>query len=589
MENEKPLNHRHARDYLIQAVKRFLRSDQVGRRAKWLIALLIAFMFGTNGLSVLNSFVARSFMTAIENHNYAGFVRFALFSIAVYAGSTFISVLYSFTEQRLALLWREWGTKQFVFRYANHRVYYALRRKGEIGNPDQRIADDVRAFTTSTISFLLMFLNGTFTVLAFSGVMWSISPMLFLVSVLYAAAGTYLAYLFGRPLVRLNYDQTDKEADFRSSLTYLRSNAESVALTRREGGLINLSLTTLRALVVNMRRLIGINRNVNFFTTGYNWLIQIIPALLVAPLFIHGKVDFGVITQSAIAFSQLVGAFSLIVTQFQSLTSYAATSARLKSMTEASEAAVDEAQAVTTFSRDQERVACQGLTLLSPRSSRVLIKELSVEIRRGQRVLVRGQDESARDALFQSIAGLRAVSAGHILRPPLDQILFIPEMPYLPPGTMHELLLRPWPEEEGPVEDHLKASQPSHEEMLAALRALKIESILSGFGGLDTRQHWENTLPLHEQQLLVLARVLLARPRFAFLEKPSSTLHHGQVDVVLDLLAEGGISYVTFEGPEATVNLDKYDMLLELKDEGAWSWEPLKGERAVEGVPRATA
>ena len=71
------------------------------------------------------------------------------------------------------------------------------------------------------------------------------------------------------------------------------------------------------------------NRNLGFFTTGYNYLIQIIPALIVAPLFIRGEVEFGVITQSAMAFAQLLGAFSLIVNQFQSISSFAAVIARL--------------------------------------------------------------------------------------------------------------------------------------------------------------------------------------------------------------------------------------------------------------------
>ena len=180
-----------------------------------------------------------------------------------------------------------------------------------------------------------MMLNGSFTVIAFSGVLWSISPELFVVSVCYAATGSYLTIRFGRSLIRLNYDQLDKEANFRSSLIYLRANAESVALSRREGHLLHLGLKNLDDLVQNFLRIITINRNVNFFTTGYNWLIQIIPALIVAPLFIQGKVEFGVITQSAIAFTQLLGAFSLIVTQFQSISSYTAVLARLSSLSEA--------------------------------------------------------------------------------------------------------------------------------------------------------------------------------------------------------------------------------------------------------------
>ena len=201
---------------------------------------------------------------------------------------------------------------------------------------------------------MLILLNASLTVIAFSGVMWTISPLLFVVSVLYAAVGTFMTVIFGRPLVQLNYDQLDKEANLRGSLIYLRGNAESVAVSRREGHLIQLSLKYLGDLAMNFRRIIAVNRNVGFFTTGYNWLIQIIPALIIAPLFIDGKVEFGVITQSAIAFTQLLGAFSIIVNQFQSISSYTAVLARLAALAEAREKAkAEEEAAPIAFSHEE--------------------------------------------------------------------------------------------------------------------------------------------------------------------------------------------------------------------------------------------
>jgi vitamin B12/bleomycin/antimicrobial peptide transport system ATP-binding/permease protein len=269
----------------------FSQRKHEGAKALWLFIGLMAFMLGINGLNVVNSYVGRDFMTSIENRNLPEFIKQALLYIGVFAGTTIVAVFFRYTEETLGVLWREWATRRCIVGYASHRVYYRLKQKGEVGNPDQRIADDIRTYTASTLSFMIMLLNGTFTVIAFSGVLWSISPLLFGVSVAYAAIGTCLTFFLGRPLIRLNYDQLDKEADFRAVLTYLRSNAESVAISRREGGLIQLSLNKLAELLSNFRRIITINRNVNFFTTGYNWMIQIIPALIVAPLFIEGKVE----------------------------------------------------------------------------------------------------------------------------------------------------------------------------------------------------------------------------------------------------------------------------------------------------------
>jgi vitamin B12/bleomycin/antimicrobial peptide transport system ATP-binding/permease protein len=191
------------------------------------------------------------------------------------------------------------------------------------------MSEDVRALTSSTLSFALMFFNGTMTAISFSGVLWSISPSLFAVAVLYAGAGSALTIYFGKPLVQLNYRQSDCEANFRSELIRMRDNAEGIALTGSEGLTRSRLLLRVDELVANFRRIVAINRNLGFFTTGYNYLIQLIPVLLVAPLFMHNGVEFGVIGQSTMAFATLLGAFSLVVTQFQSISAYASVVARL--------------------------------------------------------------------------------------------------------------------------------------------------------------------------------------------------------------------------------------------------------------------
>ena len=583
MNTERLAFNRHRWNIFLGNLKMFVTAEQVGTKAKWLFVTLALFLLAINALNVVNSYVGRDFMTAIENRKFDEFVRMALIYVGVFAASTLVSVSYGFTEQRLGLLWRFWGTRETILNYANNRVYYRLSKKGEIGNPDQRIADDIRTYCTTTLSFMLILLNASLTVIAFSGVMWTISPLLFVVSVLYAVVGTFMTVVFGRPLVRLNYDQLDKEADLRASLIYLRGNAESVAISRREGHLIQLSLRCLGDLATNFRRIIAINRNVGFFTTGYNWLIQIIPALIIAPLFIDGKVEFGVITQSAIAFTQLLGAFSIIVNQFQSISSYTAVLARLSALAEARESAKSEEQAAPiAFSHEERQVVYSGLTLRSPRSGRVLIKDLSLTIPEGTRVVVRGQDETARTALFLSTVGLWDAAEGRIARPSLERILLVTELPYLPPGTLRELLMLPWREADLPWKQSLSAIQVPEEQILETLRMLKVESMVKGFGGLDQRQHWENILPLEQQQMLVVARVLLSKPRFVFLDRPSTTLDPERVSWLLDMLNERSISYVTFESDENSPSMDRYDAVLEIQEGGAWDYKPVKSRQMIE-------
>src|SRR5256712_3600189 len=350
-----------------RAVKDFANCE-VGWRARGLLALVIALLFAFSALNVLNSYVGRDFMTAIAERDSARFTREAIACLGVFAASAAVGAFYSFSEQRLGLLWREWLTRQLLRAYLDRRAYYRLSAAGVLTSPDERIAEDVRAFTTTTLSFVLLLCNATVTVVAFSGVLWSISRTLFAVAILYAACGSALAVLFGRPLVWLNYNQLDKEADFRANLVHVQANAESIALLRREGRLGARLLRRFQDLTANMRRIIAVNRNLAFFTNGYNYLIQIIPALVVAPLFIRGDVQFGLITQSAMAFSTLVGALSLVVTQFQSISSFAAVVTRLGSLAEAMEQAVSPAAASIDVREDEARVAYQPLTPLSPRN-----------------------------------------------------------------------------------------------------------------------------------------------------------------------------------------------------------------------------
>jgi vitamin B12/bleomycin/antimicrobial peptide transport system ATP-binding/permease protein len=321
---------------LVAAIRIFARSE-VGWKAKLMFAAILALLIGANGLNVANSYVNRNLMSAIAERHVGDFVRQAQFTLAVFAGSTIVAVLARFAEERLGLVWREFMTERSVAAYMGNGTYCRLATSGELANPDQRIAEDVRAFTATTLSFALMAINSALTILSFSGVLWLISPLLFVISVVYAALGSYLTIKLARPLVKLNSDQLDREASFRSALIHVRENAEGIML-RREGEREAARLRErLDRIVENFRRITTVNRNVGFFSTGYNWFIQLIPILIIAPAFMRGEIEFGVITQSAMVFMTLVAAFSLVVTQFQSLSTYAAVVSRLGSLLDAFE------------------------------------------------------------------------------------------------------------------------------------------------------------------------------------------------------------------------------------------------------------
>ena len=329
------LNHQTARR-LVAAIRNFLGSKS-GGKAKLLLGCLLLLMLGINAMNVSNSFVGRYFMSAIEKRDSVGFVRFAWWFVAVFAGSTLVAVMFRFTEERLGLLWRDYLTQRVTGAFIDRGLYLQMSGEDSISNPDQRMTEDVRQMTTSTLSFILMILNGTMTVLSFSGVLWTISPKLFMIAVLYALGGSALTIWLGRPLIRLNYNQADFEANFRSELIHTRENAKEISNDGREPEIRERLMTRIDGLVGNIRRIISINRNLSFFTTGYNYMIQLIPVLIVAPMFISRQVEFGVIGQSAMAFATLLGAFSLVINQFQAISSYASVVTRLGEFVEYAE------------------------------------------------------------------------------------------------------------------------------------------------------------------------------------------------------------------------------------------------------------
>ena len=549
-----------------RTISSFAASD-VGVPAIRIAVALVLLMLGISAMNVVNSYVGRDFMTSIEQRDSTSFLYMALVYVGVFAISTLLAVLFKFCEERLGLLWRQWLTRALLLDYLGIATPYRLREQGEIDNPDQRIADDVRMFTTTTLSFVLMVLNGTITIIAFSGVLWSITPELFAAAVAYAAIGSLLAMWLGRPLIGLSFTQSEREASFRADLVHVRANAESVALLRREGRLRTRLLRRVDALTANARRMIAVNRNLSFFTTGYNYLIQIIPALIVGPLFMRGQVEFGVITQSAMAFSHLIGAFSLIVTQVQSISSYAAVLTRLRSLSEGMERAAT-ASPIEIAERLDGPVACDHLTLLSPVDRRVLIADLDCEIPYGTRVLVAGENHAAKVALFRAAAGVWSAGEGRIRLPNPEQILFVAERPYLPPGTLREALLRT-----GREIDH------ADDRILEVLESLELDALVDRVGGLDIERDWDDLLALGEQQRVVIARLVLAQPRFGVLHRIDTTLSPEQVARTLRLLRAAKITSIVLGDGAGLEGL--YDEVLELHKDGTWSYQPATRERSA--------
>jgi len=267
------------------------------------------------------------------------------------------------------------------------------------------------------------------------------------------------------------------------------------------------------------------------------------------------------------AFAHILGAFSLIVTQFQSISSFAAVVARLGSLTDAIEKAQSSAAtSIVSTENNNNGVAYHDLTLWQHSTGRALINHLSLTIPYDTRVLILSPDDAAKVALFRATAGIWDAGEGEIVRPDFDTILFLPERPYLPPGTLRELLVRTGRE-----------ARVADQTLRDVLQHLCVESVIERAAGFDQEQQWDVLLSLTEQKILALARLVLAEPRFVFMDRINTALNREDVERLLTILNERLITYINVgscrNGRRDTDDrLDDYDAILEISGTGEWRW-----------------
>jgi putative ATP-binding cassette transporter len=536
------------------------------RKAQLYLAALLILALLVGGVEVLISYAGRDFMTAISRRDADAYWRLLALYVGTFALAVPIGVYYCWMEKKLALLWREWLAKHLIKRYFNNRAYYRLRGSDGIDNPDQRISEDVLNFTTDSISFLLIFLNSGITLVAFLGVLWGISGTLVAVLFGYAAAGTLLSILIGRRLVRLSYQQYQKEADLRYGLVRVRDNAESIAFYRGESREQNDLAWRLREVVYNSGMIIAWNRRLSFFSTPYNYAAFVLPLAVVAPMYMRSEIEFGVVSQSVGAFATVLAAVSLVITKFESLSAYMAGVQRLGSLWDN----------LDDFDADERRVALEaqeqlddesrmikldGLRVSTPGTQgkpKTLVDELSFELRRRQSLLIMGASGTGKSSVLRTIAGLWPSAAGSLERPPLAEIMFLPQRPYMVQGSLRDQLLYPYPEQ--------RLDDERIREVVAQVNLSDVFGRVDD--DLDSIVEWTDVLSIGEQQRVAFARLFLRSPRFAFLDEATSALDEDNQHALYEMLKNSGIGFVSV-GHRQTLT-QYHDRVLELDVGGAW-------------------
>jgi vitamin B12/bleomycin/antimicrobial peptide transport system ATP-binding/permease protein len=512
---------------------------------RWSARGLLAIVIGGNVLLVylaklLNEWNAR-FFNALQDKNVEAFWAELRYFVILALIFIVVAVYRLWFRQMLQIRWRRWLTAVYYRDWLAERTYYRMELTGAAAdNPEQRIEEDCNTFTGQTLVILLDLLSQVLTLVTFTSILWGLSGSVTLpifggltipgymmwVAVAYAAIGSWLTYKIGRPLVRVNFDLQRYNADFRYRMVRVRENAESIALyggepdeKRRLDG----AFGHIFAVWWDFMRY---NKRLTWFTAFYSQAADVFPLVVASPRYFLGQIPLGVLTQTAGAFGRVQGALSWFVDIWPTLAEWKATIDRLTTFGESMEAARRTTAASSDFVI--ERGADPALRLedveVALPNGRILLDHIDLEIRPGDRLVIQGPSGSGKTTLFRVLAGLWPYGRGTIRLPKDARLLFLPQKPYLPVGTLREALCFP--------------ERPEAYGLIAigdALRATGLEHLADR---LDEERSWSPVLSPGEQQRLAVARAILLRPDWLFLDEATSALDAAMETRLYKLLRE---------------------------------------------------
>ncbi len=542
--------------------KLYWLGEQKWRSLLWLGGITGLLIVGTLMLLRINA-TQGSWTNALDDRNpeafWSGITQYFLLILAyipLVAGRTYLI-------SWLGLKWRTWMTDRFVGRYLEDRSYYKLTSNAAIDNPDQRISQDISGFTYDALIFLVVIINSIFQIAGFSLQLWAISRILVLVLVAYTCLGTTLAVgVFGRKLVHLNAEQLKREANFRFGLVRVRENAEAIAFYRGEGQEKGHLQIFFNEVVNNFKHLI-VWRDVGFgtFQNSYTWITYAVPVVALAPGVFGGDYGVGEIIQARSAFLQIFFALNIVVSRFETLTQFAAGIDRVYDLAQAMDESKAEPQEQLEKRRidivESNRIAIEHLTLQTPNYQRTLLGDLSLSLPEHNGLLVMGASGAGKSSLLRAIAGLWTSGTGRIERPPLADVLFIPQRPYMTLGTLREQLVYPQ-----------AADDFSDERLQAALDRVNLSNLAEQYGGFDTERNWSEVLSLGEQQRVAFARVLLQKSKFAILDESTSALDIPNERCLYEHLQASDVTYISV-GHRSSLR-EYHQLVLEVFENEPW-------------------
>ncbi|NJO77346.1 MAG: ABC transporter ATP-binding protein/permease [Cyanobacteria bacterium RM1_2_2] len=543
--------------FLRVAIPYWTASDQ-RRAVGWLLVLLLL-SFVSSSFLIWETLQRGELLSALAARDTERFRQGVFLFVGIIALSVPALSLKTYLQDKLGLDWRHWLTNQFRQDYFTDQAFYQIASSA-IDNPDQRIAEDIRNFTQQALTLLIIFSDSTIQLIGFLGILWFISKSLLVVLFVYAVIGTVITtFVFGHVLVSINFEQLKREANFRYSLVRIRENAESIAFYQGQSQEFDQVENRFLSAFHNFNRLIRWQFNLTVFQNAYQYITFILPFVVLAPRLFAGELEIGAVSQSQAAFERVGLALGLVITQFDQLSAFVAGIERLDQLQNAmTKIALPKASIEI---REGTPLALQQVTLHLPQTSTVLIRELSFTIEPDSPLLIVGESGVGKSSLLRAIAGLWHTGSGIMIRPAAQQLLFLPQRPYMILGSLRQQLLYP------------HQLDKADEQLLQILQQVGLIKLIERSGSLEAVEDWSKVLSLGEQQRLAFARLLLAQPRYALLDEATSALDTAHEAHLYKLLQTSQIAYASV-GHRQTL-LAYHQQVLQLKRDQSWMLNPI--------------
>jgi putative ATP-binding cassette transporter len=528
-------------------------------KAWGLLASIILFIIATENTYALLANYQGKLTTALASKEANQFQYFLILVGVSLLGWLFFLIVKNFVQEKLALYWRKWLTNDFLHNYFGDRAFYQINGNKEIDNPDQRISEDIDSFVNSSLQFSLDFFDTILKGFLFIAILWSINHNLVFIAILTAFIQTLVSFFIGRVLTPLNFKSIQYQADFRYSLVHVRNNSESIAFYQgeeQEAAMVRSKFSQLleiiNAKILPSSVLVGVNVALTFS-------VIIIAYLVLAPQYFADKIPFGDITRAIQAFGEVVSVFAWFATYFQRITLFAAVIKRLgtfrdylqqnKQLTSSPESLIQ--------TLVEPRFALSHLTVKTPDQKRVLVEDLSTNVPYSEGILLMGASGCGKSSILRAVAGLWNKGEGYIYRPNTEEILFIPQRPYMVIGSLRSQILYPY------IDKNISDTR-----IQEVLEQVNLANLVERVGGLEVELNWADVLSLGEQQRLGFARLFLHNPKYAVLDESTSALDVNNEQHLYQMLRDADITYLSV-GHRPTL-IPFHQLVVEILGQGKW-------------------